>query len=94
MFPILYPKNIPLVSLAIYDVIRLIIMQLVSQILFSSINKDIKLFNIVFLLSTLFLSIGLIIFWMFIYKNIPIEKILSYLVVEEKHIKDSKDNKI
>ena len=93
MFPTLHPQNIPLVSLEIYDIIRLIIMQIVSQLLFSSINKDIKIFNIVFLLSTLFLSIGLIVFWMFIYKHIPIEKILSYLVIEEKHIKDSKDNK-
>lgn len=94
MFPTLHAQNIPLVSLAIYDIIRLIVMQLVSQLLFSSINKDIKLFNIVFFLSTLFLSIGLIVFWMFIYKNIPIEKVISYLVNEEKHIKDSKDNKI
>ena len=84
-------NNKPLLIVASYDIIRLIVMQLVTQLLFCVSNTSVSFLNPVFLQSTLFLCIGLVIFWIFIYKELPVNEFISLFIEDkEKDIKDIK----
>ena len=52
----------------IFDVLRLLTMQVVTQILVSANNKNVSFFSWDFLQVTLFLILSLMVFWMVVYK--------------------------
>ena len=54
----------------IYDIIRTITIQLIVQILFTMNNPSVSLFSTTFIQTTLFLILGVILFWLVIYKFI------------------------
>jgi ABC-type sulfate transport system permease component len=85
----LISKHQPLVLIALYDVLRLLAMQLIAQFSFSMFHSNIKFLNPVFIQTTLFLIIGLLVFWFLVYKNFPIKKIVSS-IINGKDIKDRK----
>ncbi|MBG01401.1 MAG: hypothetical protein CL470_03940 [Acidimicrobiaceae bacterium] len=63
-FSVTNPEAVPM----IYDIMRMVTMQFVVQGLFSANNPTISLFNGVFIQTTLFLCLGIMIFWLIIYK--------------------------
>lgn len=65
----------------IFDVLRLITMQVVTQILVSVNNKNVSFFSWDFLQVTLFLILSLMVFWMVVYKFFKKNNII------EKYIK-------
>jgi hypothetical protein len=58
------PESKPL----IYDVIRTITIQIVTQLLFSISNPSVNFINKTFIQTTIYLTIGVCTFWMFVYK--------------------------
>jgi|TARA_X000001036_G_scaffold389121_1_gene385856 hypothetical protein len=54
----------------IYDMIRTITVQVIVQILFTMNNPSVSLMSITFIQTTLFLILGIMIFWLIIYKFI------------------------
>lgn len=54
----------------IYDIIRTITVQIIVQILFTMNNPSVSLMSITFIQTTLFLILGLMVFWLIIYKFI------------------------
>ena len=58
------PEALPM----IYDVMRTVTMQIVVQLLFSMNNPTVSVFNPTFIQTTLFLCLGIMIFWLVIYK--------------------------
>ena len=79
--------NKRLLVFALYDILRLLVMQFVSQSLFSLTNTSVTFMNPVFIQSTIFLCIGLVIFWVLIYDNIHMDKFVSLFMKDEKDIK-------
>lgn len=65
----------------IFDVLRLLTMQVVTQILVSANNKNVSFFSWDFLQVTLFLILSLMVFWMVVYKFFKKNNII------EKYIK-------
>lgn len=65
----------------IFDILRLVTMQIVTQILVSANNKNVSFFSLDFLQVTLFLILSLMIFWMVVYKFFKKNNII------EKYIK-------
>lgn len=65
----------------IFDVLRLLTMQIVTQILVSANNKNVSFFSLDFLQVTLFLVLSLMVFWMIVYKFFKKNNII------EKYIK-------
>ena len=63
-FSVTNPEAVPM----IYDIMRMVTMQFVVKGLFSASNPTISLFNGVFIQTTLFLCLGIMIFWLIIYK--------------------------
>ena len=51
-----------------YDVVRTITIQIVAQLLFSMNNPAVSFFNNTFLQTSLYLCIGVIMFWLIVYK--------------------------
>ena len=62
-----------------YDVIRTITIQVVVQLLFSINNPSISFFSNTFLQSSIYLCIGVIVFWLIIYKIIISSNITTKL---------------
>lgn len=58
------PEAIPM----IYDILRTITMQFVVQILFSMNNPSVPFISSVFIQTTLFLCLGIMVFWLIVYK--------------------------
>jgi hypothetical protein len=54
----------------IYDIIRTITVQIIVQILFTMNNPSVSLMSITFIQTTLFLILGIMVFWLIIYKFI------------------------
>ena len=65
----------------VFDVLRLLTMQVVTQILVSVNNKNVSFFSLDFLQVTLFLILSLMVFWMVVYKFFKKNNII------EKYIK-------
>jgi len=63
---ILYPEIKPL----FYDILRIITMQTVAQLLFSINNPSVSFLNKTFVQTVIYLSIGVSVFWLVIYKFI------------------------
>ena len=74
----------PVVPLAIYDVIRIVTMQVVTQLSFTMMYDNIPFFNPVFVQTVIFLVLGSLIFWLFLYKHITMK-------LGKKHIKDTNE---
>ena len=66
--------------LALNDIMRMFIIQLVVQVLFFLRNDKVELFSTVFLENTLFILLGVLIYWM-VFNNM--------LVVTNKESKDA-----
>ena len=56
----------------IYDIIRLVTIQVVTQLLFVVNNNDVSFFNITFIKTLVFLSLGVLTYWLVIKKFIDI----------------------
>ena len=54
----------------VYDIIRTITVQVIVQILFTINNPSVSLMSITFIQTTLFLILGIMVFWLIIYKFI------------------------
>ena len=54
----------------IYDIIRTITIQFIVQILFTLNNPSVSLLSTAFIQTTLFLILGIMIFWLIVYKYI------------------------
>jgi len=52
----------------IYDIIRIVTLQIITQALFCMNNKEVHFFNNTFIQTVLFLSIGLAFYWLIIKK--------------------------
>ena len=68
MESILNVKEYPVV----YDIIRLVTIQVVTQLLFVVNNNDVTFFNITFIKTLVFLSLGVLTYWLVIKKFIDI----------------------
>jgi|TARA_B100000575_G_C23131304_1_gene656281 hypothetical protein len=77
---ILYEMNDEIKPM-VFDVLRLLTMQVVTQILVSVNNKNVSFFSLDFLQVTLFLILSLMVFWMVVYKFFKKNNII------EKYIK-------
>ena len=63
-YSMLHPEFRPM----FYDVIRTITIQVIAHLLFSINNPSISFFTSIFIESSIYLCIGVIIFWLIIYK--------------------------
>ncbi len=63
-YSILYPE----IKLLFYDIVRIITMQTVAQMLFSANNPNVTFLNKTFIQTLLYLSIGVSVFWLVVYK--------------------------
>lgn len=68
MESILNVKEYPVV----YDIIRLVTIQVVTQLLFVVNNNDVSFFNLTFIKTLVFLSLGVLTYWLVIKKFIDI----------------------
>jgi hypothetical protein len=58
----------------IYDIIRIVTLQVVTQSLFCMSNKEISFFNIHFLQTLLFLCISIAFYWLIVKKILKIKE--------------------
>jgi len=58
-----------------YDLVRTITIQLIAQLLFSMNNPSIQLFNSTFIQTSLYLCVGVISFWLVVYKYLLSQKL-------------------
>ncbi len=68
--------------LVLNDFMRLFIIQLVSQVLFKLNNNSVELFSKIFIETTLFILLGVLVYWL----------IFNYIVVFTNKDKNSIDN--
>ena len=57
----------------IYDIIRIVTLQVITQSLFCMNNKDISFFNSHFLQTVLFLCVSIIFYWLIVKKLLKIK---------------------
>lgn len=85
------PEIIPM----IYDIVRTVIIQIVVQFLFYMNNPGVEFFTSIFFQTTVFLVLGVVVFWLIAYKimantkhfNLP----LLYHLHQENGKKDIKE---
>ena len=65
----IHPKYIPM----FYDLLRIFIIQFITQFLVSLSNPSIKLFNYIFLKNTMFILISVVFYWVIV-KNLILLK--------------------
>ncbi len=70
----------------IYDILRILTIQFIVQLLVSVNNPKIPFFSIQFFQVSLFLILGIMVFWMVIYKYLSRNKIIEKYL--EKSIKE------
>ena len=58
----------PDIKFMIYDIFRMLTLQISTQIMFTVYNPSVSLFNMTFLLTTLFLCISICMFWLIVKK--------------------------
>ena len=63
-YSILHPEVKPL----FYDILRIVTMQTVAQMLFSANNPNVSFLNKTFIQTIIYLSIGVSVFWLVVYK--------------------------
>ena len=72
-YSILHPEFKPM----FYDVVRTITIQVIAQLLFSANNPSVSFFNNTFVQTSLYLCIGVIVFWLLVYKFLVTQNIFS-----------------
>ena len=77
----------PILILALYDVIRLIVMQVVTQGIVALTTSQVSFLDPIFIQTTIYLSIGLLSFWLFIYQKLPVNELVNQFY--QKDIKDT-----
>ena len=77
----------PIIILALYDVIRLIVMQVVTQGIVALTTSQVSFLDPIFIQTTIYLSIGLLSFWLFIYQKLPVNELVNQFY--QKDIKDT-----
>jgi hypothetical protein len=70
--------------LMIYDVLRTLTMQLVVQGLVVANNKGISFLSTEFIQVTLFLILGILVFWMIVYKYLSKNNIIENYLTKRK----------
>ena len=70
------PEIIPM----IYDIIRIITLQIVTHSLFCMNNPGVSFFNAVFIQTVIFLSLSLVVYWL------VIKKLFSFKIKETKKV--------
>ena len=60
-----------------YDVVRTITIQVIAQLLFSANNPSVSFFNNTFVQTSLYLCIGVVVFWLLVYKFLVTQNIFS-----------------
>ena len=61
---IIYPEIKPL----LYNILRILTMQIVAQTLFTINNPSVSFMNNTFIQTTIYLCVGVSVFWMIVYK--------------------------
>ena len=64
-------KSYPEVKYAMYDILRLLTIQIFTQFMISVTNSSVSFLTTEFIQTTMFLSLGSLIFWLILYKIIP-----------------------
>ena len=72
-YSILHPEFKPM----FYDVVRTITIQVIAQLLFSANNPSVSFFNNTFVQTSLYLCIGVVVFWLLVYKFLLTQNIFS-----------------
>ena len=70
------PEIIPM----IYDIIRIITLQIVTHSLFCMNNSAVSFFNPVFIQTVIFLSLSLVVYWL------VIKKLFSFEIKQNKEV--------
>ena len=68
IFNIINHQTKPEIKLLIYDIFRTITIQVITQFFFSMNNSSVSFMSDVFVQTTLFLCVGIIAFWLIVYK--------------------------
>ena len=63
-----YSKTNPEFKPMFYDILRTITIQVIAQLLFSINNPSISFFDNIFIETSIYLCIGVALFWLIIYK--------------------------
>ena len=61
-------KSYPEVKYAMYDILRLLTIQIFTQFMISVTNSSVSFLTTEFIQTTMFLSLGSLIFWLILYK--------------------------
>ena len=64
-------KSYPEVKYAMYDILRLLTIQIFTQFMISVTNSSVSFLTTEFIQTTMFLSLGSLIFWLILYKMSP-----------------------
>lgn len=72
------------ISFMIYDVLRTLTMQLVVQGLVVANNSGLSFISMDFIQVTLFLILGIIVFWMIVYKHLSKNNIIENYLTKRK----------
>jgi len=64
-------KSYPEVKYAMYDILRLLTIQIFTQFMISLTNSSVSFLTTEFIQTTMFLSLGSLIFWLILYKMRP-----------------------
>ena len=73
-YSILHPEFKPM----FYDVVRTITIQVIAQLLFSANNPSVSFFNNTFVQTSLYLCIGVVVFWLLVYKFLLTQNIFCF----------------
>ncbi len=74
-YSILHPEFKPM----FYDLLRTITIQVIAQLLFSANNPGVSFLNNTFLQTSLYLCIGVIVFWLIVYKILLSQNVFNLL---------------
>ena len=66
-------KSYPEVKYAMYDILRLLTIQIFTQFMISMNNTSVSFLSGSFIQTTLFLCIGVMIYWLILYKINPLK---------------------
>ena len=90
IFNIINHQTKPEIKLLIYDIFRTITIQVITQFFFSMNNSSVSFMSDVFVQTTLFLCVGIIAFWLIVYKIVANN---IYFDLFDTKINDKKDIK-
>ena len=77
-YSILHPEFKPM----FYDLLRTITIQVIAQLLFSANNPSVSFLNNTFFQTSLYLCIGVIVFWLIVYKILLSKNVFSIMYLK------------